>query len=74
MTLGEMQVEAKAHKWKAGRLRLDKAATKEATPKHARILFAERAVKEKLIEAATLANRHCLSLDHIAGKLSKEMR
>lgn len=74
MTLGAMQVEAKAHKWRIRRLRANKAATKAATIAQATEACAERAIKERLIELANLANRHRLSLDHIAGRLSKEMR
>lgn len=70
MTLGEMQVEAKKHKWDAERL----PSITASTPKAAMEEWVERSVMLRLLEVAEFANRHKVSLDVIAGKLGQVMR
>lgn len=69
MTLGAMQVEAKAHKWKVERLPPIKIG-----PEGVHEACAIRTIQEKLIEVAVLADEHKLSLDTIAGMLKRDMR
>ncbi len=70
MTLGEMQVEAKKHEWDKERLP-DLAGP---TYHEAHEEWVNRAIMERLIEIADFANHNNMSLDVIAGKLSKVMR
>lgn len=70
VTLGALQIEAIVHRWEADRLPPLTALDTEATTR----AFRDRAIKERMIELASLANEWKVSLDAIAKFLCKEMR